>query len=313
MVHVSETWIEPHRIERELLNEIRKAKQERDKERVKQCVKALVHQYVYYGEYYKLSSEKDPYLAQKLLKKALQYQNDHPIAHYRLAHLLFEQKQYAEALYHFQKAIEGNPNEGLNQTQTIIAHLYTCHCALSIAKEAKSEAQFLMDNAYADYDREFVEKYLARVNIDEGLSEPNIYTKKTPEGIKFITEEQFFAYEEHLQPNEVLLRVTHRGYEVIYQGQRLTLNPPSFYVLACIIGSDGYISVGDIYDKLVNSSVELHINTVSIRQHIHRLSRRMPFWDDIIETHSTGNRAERRRREGITYALLCHSSVVLPK
>lgn len=50
----------------------------------------------------------------------------------------------------------------------------------------------------------------------------------------------------------------------------------------------------------------------AFRQMMSRLSRRIPYWDQIIDTQASRNRTGRKRKEGITYTLLCHSSVVLP-
>ncbi|UTW69509.1 tetratricopeptide repeat protein [Anaerobacillus sp. HL2] len=54
-----------------------------------------------------MSNQPDLKLAEKYMRKALSYQKDHPVAHYRLAHLCYRQKDYGEAIYHFSASHNG--------------------------------------------------------------------------------------------------------------------------------------------------------------------------------------------------------------
>ncbi|ARP43120.1 hypothetical protein AB4J90_11525 [Geobacillus thermodenitrificans] len=95
-----ERVIFPHEQERRLLEERRK---EKDREKRREIEKKLISLYVYVGEYFKMSRP-DPKQAKLYLQKALRYNPSHAIANYRVAHIYYGEKEYAKAVYHFERA-----------------------------------------------------------------------------------------------------------------------------------------------------------------------------------------------------------------
>src|SRR4051794_33486864 len=96
----------PNVEEKKLKQLLREAKE--DKVLKEEVRGKLVSLYVHHGEYFKMNEMSDPKLAKDYLKKALQYQDDHPVANYRLAHLLYREGHYFDALTHFHKSIDGS-------------------------------------------------------------------------------------------------------------------------------------------------------------------------------------------------------------
>jgi len=110
--------------------------------------KQLVASYIKYGTYMKIGLEKNPSLAKSALKKALKYDENNPIAHYRLGFLAYQASQYFEALQSFQAAINNqscyaNKEFVLNDTQLYYAQLYSINSALYIAQQTQQALQKL--------------------------------------------------------------------------------------------------------------------------------------------------------------------------
>ena len=110
--------------------------------------KQLIASYIKYGTYMKIGLEKNPSLAKSALKKALKYDENNPVAHYRLGFLAYQAGQYFEALQSFQAAINNqscyaNKEFVLNDTQLYYAQLYSINSALYIAQQTQQALQKL--------------------------------------------------------------------------------------------------------------------------------------------------------------------------
>jgi Tfp pilus assembly protein PilF len=97
----------------------------------------LISYLVRYGTYLKTQYQKDDYAAEHSLKKAIQYDRENPIAHYRLGFLSYKKESYSSALVHFQNATHhqktySNNEYRLTNQQVYNAHLYLSNSALYI-------------------------------------------------------------------------------------------------------------------------------------------------------------------------------------
>lgn len=199
-----------------------------------------------------MSSQPDPISAKHYLKKALQLQKDHPVANYRYAYLLYRNGEYSQAAGHFQKALVGSINESLNDSQALIANMFIVNCGVLMAKEAVREVQYMKENQYCTFDTSLIENYADNMLIDsEEMLAQHIYCKTTSTGTEHIAKEAFFAYEEEIKDNEVLLFISEEGYIIKYREMRITLvHSYSFYVLYSIICSEQFIQGKDIIHSI---------------------------------------------------------------
>ncbi|MBM7647486.1 tetratricopeptide (TPR) repeat protein [Bacillus ectoiniformans] len=111
----------------------------------KDSLKIIKHQLVSYliryGSYLKMDYQKDDHLAESTLKKALTYDRQNPLAHYRLGFLSYKKRKYVQALLHFQNAANSadrtcHRDYILNEQQLYNLHLYLTNSALYIAQKS---------------------------------------------------------------------------------------------------------------------------------------------------------------------------------
>jgi len=299
----------PYDKERELLKRLREAREARNREEIGRCEKELVRLYVYYGEYFKLSDRPDYRSAKHCLEKALKHEPDHPIANYRYGHLLFREGEYGKAAWHFKRALDGTPDAGLNDSQTLVAQIVLVNCGLQIVRDALPEVRYFQNNKYLNFDHDLVAQYNGRMLDEFGeLLRQHMYCVRTSAGTRHVSREEFLEYQGSEEENEVLL-VADEGYLVRFRDVGVPLEQQAFYVFWTLISSDDFVRPKEIAAVLLEDGEEFGQRYDKVRQYLHRLRQRIPFWDQVIETKEHGLR---RRRDGITYTVLCHSSVVLP-
>lgn len=310
-----------HEVEEELVPYIeikglkdkrREALRLKDRDEVERLTNALVALYVYYGESYKMSLQPDPQAAELCLKEALKLKWDHPIANYRYAHLLYAKRDYAKASLHFKTALDGSRSETLNDTQALIAHIFTANSGILMAKEAMKEMEYLENNPYAVFDRKLKEEYIDRLLVEsEDMVAQFLYMKITPFGGQEPISEEKFLDECQAGDVDVYLLVTPRERGIVYRGRKLeALSQTEFYVAHFVLMAELFTPVKDIYKAVYEGPLEKTVTLAAVRQSLSRLGR-FPFWDEIIETQKEGNFSGRKRRTGIRYKMLCHCSVVL--
>jgi tetratricopeptide (TPR) repeat protein len=298
----------PHLEERRLIDELRR---EKDPKRRQEIKKELINLYVYFGEYFKMSNQPDPQQAKKYLQKALKLQEDHPVANYRLAHLYFKEEDYSKAAYHFDRALTGSWEEGLNETQTMLTHMFLVNCGISISLNALEEMEFMEG---APYDQEMIERYRNHIILwsKESLNRA-LYRIITPEKDETVSEELYFLRQKQLEPHEVMLCISEREEIFVkFQSEKRVLDIQSFYLLYMLLRSERALTVEDIKTKLFDKFLEKEVKDAAIRKMFERLRDRLPFWDEIIETKLVGNKAVRKRREGISYCIFCRANDVFP-
>ncbi|MET3289295.1 UNVERIFIED_CONTAM: tetratricopeptide (TPR) repeat protein [Brevibacillus sp. OAP136] len=315
MVEKEEEHLVPYQ-EEIALKEKRKAALKRgDRQECEHYTSSLVALYVFYGESFKMSDRPDPYSAKKCLEKALSLQNDHPVANYRYAHLLYAERNFAKAAYYFKKALDGNRTQSLNDTQSLISQIFTVNCGILMAKEAIKEVDYLQNNRHASFDTKLIANYADRMLVDsEEMLTQYLYLRINSDGSKPISEERFFEEQEAAGDQDVLICVTQRSRELVFRGSREPLSQTEFFVAHTVLKSVEFIQVKDIYASLFEDCpLETVITPEAVRQCLRRLSNKLTFWDLVVEADTRGKYSARKRREGLRYTLLCQSNVVLPK
>jgi hypothetical protein len=86
----------------------------------------------------------------------------------------------------------------------------------------------------------------------------------------------------------------------------------SFYTLATILHSEQPMTGEDVQKILFQMFFSRDVTDAAIRKLFERLRARIPFWDDIIETTRIGNKAARRRKQGVSYRIFCRASDMFP-
>jgi tetratricopeptide (TPR) repeat protein len=298
----------PHEEERRLLMELKK---EKDRKRRKEIEDKLIHLYVRFGEYFKMSSIPDPKAAKMYLQMALKRKPNHPVANYRLAHLYYNEGRYAEAAYHFHRALSGSMDEPLNDTQAMLSHMLLVNCGIFLASDAFKQIEKLETKPY---DEETVERYRQAIYLlrIEDFRRA-LYRMITPESDEIVTEETYFAEQERLSPHEVMLCVSEQdGFIVRYAEDSVNLDYQRFHVLAVILHSERPMTGEDVRKTLFQSFFGRDVSDAAIRKMFERLRKRISFWDEIIETTRIGNKAARRRKPGVSYRIFCRASDIFP-
>jgi tetratricopeptide (TPR) repeat protein len=296
-----------------LQRQYREARRNGDLETAESLKKRLVGIHVQLGEHFKMSGQPNVREAMKCLEKALRLDPGHPIANYRYAHLLYGKKEYQSAAFHFKKALDGNKEEGLNDSQTLVAQIMTVSCGARMAVEADREIEFLLGNRFLSWDRRLADSFRASmIRHCEEMMERFMYIHRTPEGMRNVSRDAFLDYQDRVADHEVLLSMDDGMYRVEFRNDMRELEPLAFYIVWILIRADDFVDndeIGSALDAFF-SSEEMRSDT--IRQQLHRLSRRLPFWHEVIETKEAGRKTFRRRREGITWSLFHHSWQVVP-
>lgn len=298
----------PHHEERRLLAEWR---EEKDRKRREKIESELIHLYVRFGEYFKMSSTPDPKLAKMYLQKALKRKPSHPVANYRLAHIYYNEGRYAEAAYYFHRALSGEREESLNDTQAMLSHMFLVNCGIFLASNALKQVEKMETRPY---DEETVDRYRRAIFLQriEDFHRA-LYRIITPKSDEIVTEETYFSEQERLLPHEVMLCVSEQnGFIVRYAEESVKLDYQPFYVIAAILHSERPMTGEDVRETLFQSFFGRKVTDAAIRKMFERLRARIPFWDEIIETIRIGNKAARRRKQGVSYRIFCRASDMFP-
>lgn len=310
------TLFMPHEQERVLIKQLREAASPEEKELIKNKLVAL---YVQFGEFFKMNTVPDPYSAKKSLEKALRFQKDHPIANYRLAHLLYRKGEYLKALTHFSRAIEGSPVAALNDSQMMLARMFMVNCGILITRESLEEIEELKEDARVTFDEDLISRYQNEIYASNVESLDRILFRKiTSDENKIISEAIFNEIMDHPPDHTVILSKTEKGsYLITSVSQPIQLDEKVFRVLYTIITSTELLTNEDIVEKLTSYSGERYVTEVSIRQIFSRLLRGVSALNFIIETSSVmseenGRKSVRRLHPKYDYIILCQADTMLP-
>lgn len=306
--------------EKKLKTKLRGAQERRDRDSIQFAQKALVTLYVRYGEYFKMSAKPDPMVAEHCLKKAISLQKDHPVANYRLAHLFYQRKKFTAALVHFEQALAGSATEGLNESQEMIANMFMANCGLFLARQAFSELEASSDNPYIKYDEQLVGRYRGEMfEAIGGMFDNRFYRKITSDKEEFISDEKVQSIlENNWLSQQVVLSSMDDGVHLYYQKyQPITLEPTAYRVLYFILRAGNPLT-GENVEDLFFHGLGQEIDPDLIRQTISRLQRRIPYWEELIQTVQVRNpetnrdRRARKLAEGIQYCVICRAGDILP-
>lgn len=274
----------------------------------------LAKLYVMFGEDFKMRDEPNTTEAAIYLKKALKLVPQHPVANYRYAHLLYQDRKYAEAVVHFNLALDSGMEPVITESQTLIAHIFLVNCGVLIAKDSFREVEHLQGYKHDELDKTLTGRYLDQMLLEsDEMLQRYLYRRTTDEGTASISESQYFDFCKRMQANEIIIRADLHRREILFDSHPpVRLDLLSFYVMNRLLRSRAWLQGKDLIESLKASSQEIEISPESMRQIFSRLQRRIPFWDEMIETVATGNKTERRRQAGTAYTLLCHASVLTP-
>ncbi|WP_042355643.1 tetratricopeptide repeat protein [Bacillus rubiinfantis] len=309
-------WI--HREESKLQEKINESRKRNDRSGAAAARRALVKLYVTYGEYFKTASEPNPQVAFHYLKKAVSLQKDHPIANYRLAHLYYRRGKYPEALVHFEKALAGSADEGLNESQEIITNMFMVNSSMIIAKQALAEIESLEVNPYLNLDNKLIGRYRPEMLGALGdMFETKYYRKISVEKEEIITDEALETILEN-RANPVTITFID-GCATLYlmHHEPLRLETTAFRVLYLLLRAERPLTSEDLIERLYYG-VREDVSPIALRQAISRLQRRVPFWEKIFQSKTIEHpqtrrpRTARKRREGITFCVVCGIGDILP-
>lgn len=274
----------------------------------------LVNLYVSYGESFKFAEEAPNwYAAKKYFYNALTYQPDHSIANYRYGHLLYKDKEYTSAACYFKKAIDGRKTACLDDTQRLIANIYIVNCGLMMAKEAVEEVEEIQGYPQYVLDEVRSEQFLNEMLVDsKEMIERHIYIKEIRSNWGYekesISQLQYLDEKEASNAQEVKVCITLDERVVRFEySEPYVISKTEYYILNTLLMSRVPMTNAEIVEA---HSQDNQINEVYVRKCISRLSGRIPFWDNIVDTTRSGNTVKRGRRQGITYKLLRHCIVV---
>ncbi|MEH7331892.1 helix-turn-helix domain-containing protein [Neobacillus drentensis] len=313
-------WI--YEEEKKMKAKLREAKDRRDREAVEFAQKALITLYVRFGEHFKMNAEPDPIVAERYLKAAVILQKDHPVANYRLAHLLYRKKMYTDALFHFERALAGSDSEGLNESQEMIANMFMANCGIFIARQALTELEASNENPYIDFDEKLVGRY--RGEMLEAIGEMfdnRFYRKIADEKEEFISDEKVqLILENNWDAKQVVLCSMDDGVHLYFgKHQPISLEPTAFRILYFTLKAGGRPLTGEDIEDRFFEGLGQEIDPDLLRQTINRMQRRIPFWDKIIETVHVRNpdtnrdRRARKLAEGIGFCMICRAGDILPE
>lgn len=297
---------------------------EKDTKQRKKLKKKVAHQYIQFGEFLKLGSKPDPVMAKRYLEKALTYDPDNPLAHYRLAHLYFNDGDYHMAAFHFYKALYEWADIKLNDIQKLVSQMLLINCGIEIALEALKEYEknsskhlFNIDeNLYQENLIERFEKelYLSKLNdLKRGL-----YRIITPENDSIVTEEKYFAEQDGISANEVMLVFEKGRYTgddrltIHFRHEMVELDYKDFYLLSFLLHSEEPLTNDDIQKNYLEKFLHEESKPDAIRKWFQRLREKISFWDDIIEETTNNRKTGRKRKAGISYRIFCRASDTFP-
>ena len=307
----------PMNEEKRLMELMESARKQRDQNLREEATRKLVKLYVSQGEYFKMADEPNPHIAKRYLKKALQLQDDHPVANYRLGFLFYRDKEYTRAVYYFDNAIAGSVSEELNDTQMMLANMFLVNCGIKIAKEAIREMNDIEDNLDLDLENERIERYKKEILVlDEEIFDKMFYRKIENGNEEKISERQFSDFLP--DKNQVILKSSDQGKYIQFDRYKpVSLNPKAFYTLYGILTAESYIAYSELEEIATNGSGQ-KVNYAYIRQIFSRFTKELPYWNQIIDIASIQNPETGRNmnvfklREGYSSCILCRADDFLP-
>jgi len=307
-------YYQPSQVRR-LSQEWKEARKKKDQSEVERLKKAIVTEYIQAGEIHKMGEKPDDDLAEWHMQKALDIDPGHPIANYRLAHLMFKKEYYAEAIFYFEKALSSFSDKRLQNTQQIIANMFMSCAAIEVARQSSREYNDLRDDADLQYEEDRITHFSQKLDVpSENMVEHMYYRHVTPSVNELVSKARYDqAFDNAVAGGEVVVLVRDDdGYKMYYRAyEGKSLESTQFIMLYSILKSKEYVT-NEKLAKCLNEYDGGEQKEDTIRRNLNRLNNRIPFMEKIIGTGQVGRRTGRMLKEGISYCILCRASDVLP-
>ncbi|SES04720.1 hypothetical protein SAMN04487944_11630 [Gracilibacillus ureilyticus] len=284
----------------------------KDKAKTEHYRSELVKFYVQYGSVLKTDVKNDRE-ALKYLERALRYEENHALANYRYAHIMYKQGEFVMALSHFQKAIDSHV-EPLNDTLMQITYLYMADASLKVAREALDNSE--TSEGIGSLDEAKIQKLREKLSIPDFFQLEKAWFRKltgTEEELIDTVQYDLLCEETIHNPNLVILANKDTEIHLIYQG--ITSEPlenSTYRVLYFVLKSREFIDNKTICEK-INLSIETEeTNESGIRTAFTRIREKIPFWEHILEQRKNGRRTEHRLRDGMKVVFVTEAGEILP-
>lgn len=239
----------------------------------------LIHYLVQYGTYLKTVFQKDDDAAERNLRKATRYEKNLPIAYYRLGFLLqYKKENYADALQHFQAAIQSqekckNTKYLLSSQQLYNCHLYLANCGLFIAKKAQETLSTLELEANVEAVPQYITSpYYQLILENEDYLERHAYQITTLDGTRYGTKDQCEDMLEKI--GTIILDLTGRRNIIVFNKKETTLSKNQTEMLRYFLlksNSNNPLTKHDFYDLFANANHNGEIPTNTYIQNVTRL------------------------------------------
>ncbi|MCL6615846.1 MAG: tetratricopeptide repeat protein [Anoxybacillus ayderensis] len=258
--------------------------EERKEHRFEYVKKQLVSYLIHYGTYLKTQLRKDERMAKTAFQKALRYDSENPIAHYRLGFLAYKEEEYATAQRYFEKALEyqktySNPEFCLNERQLYYAHLYLANSALFIAEKTYRSLEKFPDyinDQGAPAELSFLHELLQR---NENILTMQAFTKWTPTGKAYCSKEECEEIMMDPPRDTVVLYFSDRQNVVAYNGSEVCLPHDPAEMLCYFLVKTNEARPATKYDMEVffQSKQNVDIPTNTFVQKIRRLREKLRY------------------------------------
>ena len=253
-----------------------------DRNNKRQLEDELTNLYVRQAEYSKFSETPDYGAARRALAMALKFRPNHPLANYRLGYILYVKRQYAEAIRHFSRALDGTVDAALSDIQTTLTHMFVVNCSIYLARESLAELEYREHEEHPD-EAARLNKYRNELLVEDEQLFDRLYYRKIQDGMEtLINERSFQEYQANVQ--EIILRSSSEGTFVEWGKQTILLNPNGFLALFVIV-----TNTTSTYPTLAERLTELSGQVMTydhVRQLLRRLRNDLPFFQDVIQSTS---------------------------
>lgn len=189
----------------------------------------IISNLVDYGSFLKTTYRKDDQAAKYSLKRALKYDRNNQLAHYRLAFIYYKQLDYFLSTNHFKTALDINEKNvnseyALTSQQVYYANLYLSNSALHIAKRAQEKLGEI-DNHINRGSVSTLELSPLFNIISEGDSHllNHAFVVSFNNGEKYCSREECDQIIEFNKPNQLIFDMSTREHLVFYNGLEVSL------------------------------------------------------------------------------------------
>ncbi len=125
------------------------------------------------------------------MTKAIRLRPKHPLANYRLGYILYVKRQYAEAIRHFSRALDGTVDAALSDIQTTLTHMFVVNCSIYLARESLAELEYREHEEHPDVAAR-LNKYRNELLVEDEHLFDRLYYRKIQDGTETLINERSF-------------------------------------------------------------------------------------------------------------------------